>query len=93
MFAIVCRHEAQHVVDGGRWWPDGYQATDDTDHDWIPDTAELDLGYMPGVTDTFPYDQYPYDGEHYCEMQRAQWTVGAADGDDWAMPGHQDESE
>ncbi|MGC9320322.1 MAG: hypothetical protein ACP5KN_19970, partial [Armatimonadota bacterium] len=90
-FAVICRHEGQHVMDFSNWWPNGYNQNADLDNDWVPDADELQMGYDPGLYDTFPDDPWPNDCEHHCETHRAQWAVGAADPEDWAHPGHQDQ--
>jgi len=88
-FAVVCRHEAEHVSHCTEWWPDNYDEGEDGDGDGIPDDEEAGLGYDPEELDTFIEDDWPNDCEHYCEANRASWGVGSADDEDWANPGHQ----
>lgn len=88
-FAVICRHEWQHVVDFTEWWPGFVIPAQDGDGDWIPDALEPTLGYNPHRPDTFTDDNLLYDFEHYCELRRPRWAVGSADDEDWSAPGRQ----
>jgi hypothetical protein len=74
-YAYACRHEAQHVMNNGSWWPNGPQDSDtgelgiwpwdppDADHDVLPDYLEPELS--------------SWDGTHYSP------TLKDTNGDEW----------
>lgn len=99
-FAWVCRHEVRHSVKGFPWWGfGGWDANDDGDGDWIPDSEEGPSGstagyggpYLPTQFDTHQNapDTQPDDCNRYTCLTQDAWNKGDADDDDWAHPGHQ----
>jgi len=94
LFAWTCRHEGTHLSDLQSWWGNNDRNdVDDPDRDFMPDWAEIVLGYDPfnpqTYEDTFHYGAGFNDTEHWCLITQPRWTNGAADGEDWAQPGKQ----
>ncbi|MDD5708270.1 MAG: hypothetical protein PHR35_20320, partial [Kiritimatiellae bacterium] len=56
-FAWVVKHEKQHRHDNSIWWPNGYNASLDTDGDGMPDSWECPQGVptCANASHTLPY--------------------------------------
>ncbi|MEW6609552.1 MAG: hypothetical protein AB1414_19260, partial [bacterium] len=92
-FAETCIHENTHLTDWWNFWPKGYNSNQDLDGDNVPDDQEPGLGLDPTKFDSNPLDQWPNDFAAYSEPKayaaEHTWSVGSADSEDWADPGHQ----
>jgi hypothetical protein len=89
-YAVVVRHEWQHLRDYAAWWGQrGYQQlTEDAgDRDKIPDALEPALGFNPKLFDTPGLGLG--DAEYSAYRAEAGWRIGAANAQDWADPGKQ----
>ena len=69
------------------------KAGDSSDNDDLPDSLEPGLTEQQGgpyeVGDPDTDNNGFTDGQDYVYFTQAAWTVGAADSQDWAAPGHQ----
>jgi hypothetical protein len=95
-YAYVWRHEARHLNVMRTYWPNGPRLLPrpgDGDRDDLPDYLEplctLEEGgpFVVGIEDTNGNDEP--DGHDYVYWTAARWTIGSANSQDWACPGHQ----
>jgi len=102
-FAETCIHEGLHQTHwqnwhndpdaDGDWLPDWYE---DCGQDGIPHTNDAGEGngiYDPGEPSDVNNSDTNGDGiddeDELCYAAEHNWTVGSADAEDWAAPGHQ----
>ncbi|MGC9044460.1 MAG: hypothetical protein ACP5KG_11465, partial [Myxococcota bacterium] len=94
-FAEVCLHEKFHKDHYLLWWPNGYDESQDTDDDWVPDNYETEAGLDPGKRcscnetlcsklEELGGDKYATDYECLATINENNWKVCSADNEDYS---------
>jgi hypothetical protein len=87
VFAVTVTHEWTHRDDFHDWWgsPPTYDPARDQDDDLVPDDREAEYGLDPKKEDT--HGKLGRDCEWTALRSEDAWTIGWANGEDWAHPG------
>lgn len=95
-FAYTWRHELQHKLALTTWFPQGHDSSIDADNDDIPDAYEATIlpayGGPYSTNNAYTHGHQGIgitDGHEYVYRATQIWSVGTANAQDWAKPGHQ----
>ena len=87
-FAIAIMHEFTHFNNFHTFWPGGWISSEDADADDIPDRLESEMGFRPGVKQTY-WEGVDLGGdEEFLTLESTyDYQAGTYDEYDWARPG------
>jgi hypothetical protein len=87
-YAIAVMHEFTHFNNFHTFWPEGWKESEDRDEDDIPDRLEQEMGFRPGIKQTF-WEGVDLGGdEEFLTLESTyDYQIGTFDEYDWGKPG------